>query len=459
MLLSLFYAGMTAVLADPAGNVASLENSFKKARVRAFAGIRKAHLLRITCPFLRRLPLKVVSAGFALPGEKSWAQAAGGPALDEREPMGEERDALLTFTTGSTGNSKAIGRSLRQLEIQQDILVRELGLKAGRMTMPGLPAFILSFLAAGCTVVLPEIPGGRLEKVPYRKLLEQMQRHAVDLLLASPYFCRRLAREAQRRSITLPALWDLYTGGGPMTPRTVQILRESFPGARITAIYGSSEAEPIAGIEGNGILSRRGKTAAGAGLPAGRPIPEVEVLILKPNGAELDFRRQDGSVWTQDPGVIGEITVRGPHVNTHYPLDPEAQAGRKIPDREGTWHRTGDAGYLDEDGLLWLCGPVSQSVQWKGRTIYPGAVEAALEERGAVRECALVSWEIDGQRHSLLAWVAPRKVGRNCLEEAMAALGLEGFPAREIRRIPRDARHRTKIDTAALLKTFKAVRT
>ena len=128
ILLSLLAAGMTAVLADPAGNIASLVESFRKARIRALAGIRRAQLLRAVSPFLRRLPLKVV-CGRALPGEKSWASASAEAPLEAPREWPEEQPALLTFTTGSSGTPKAVGRTVGFLMIQQDILRRELGLE------------------------------------------------------------------------------------------------------------------------------------------------------------------------------------------------------------------------------------------------------------------------------------------------------------------------------------------
>ncbi len=158
---------------------------------------------------------------------------------------------------------------------------------------------------------------------------------------------------------------------------------------------------------------------AGAGLLAGHPVPG------------LALRLQDG-----------EIIVAGAHVNAGY-LDPTQDAATKIREGARIWHRTGDAGRLDDAGRLWLTGRHGAEVRTTTAILHPFAIEVAARSWPGVRQAALMPGGgtpclvIEGQTHHLPDW-----------QERAATLGL--VRVTPIRHMPMDRRHASKIDRAAL---------
>src|SRR6185503_6208024 len=122
------------------------------------------------------------------------------------------------------------------------------------------------------------------------------------------------------------------------------------PKAAIHAVYGSTEAEPIAHIELKEIATADWEAMAnGLGLLAGIPIPEIEVELRD-----------------------HEVFVAGEHVNQGY-LDPADDVSTKSRRDGRLWHRTGDAARIDEQGRLWLLGRREAAAGG----LFPFAIETA----------------------------------------------------------------------------------
>ena len=138
------------------------------------------------------------------------------------------------------------------------------------------------------------------------------------------------------------------------------------------------------------------------------------------------------------PGASGEVVVRGPHV-----LCPEGATLDVAGDR---WLRTGDAGYLDPDGQLWLLGRCRAILDDRRGTLYPFQVEAAAQRHPAVRRSALASQE--GRRLLLVEPEPGRRPDRDALLASLAWAGLDEIEW--IRRLPLDRRHHAKVDYPAL---------
>src|SRR5262249_23735771 len=145
------------------------------------------------------------------------------------------------------------------------------------------------------------------------RIRAQIEAHGVTRVIAPPALCARLAE------VGAPGVRAIFTGGGPVFPNLWRALHLAAPDARLCAVYGSTEAEPIAHIDYDEIGDDDwAAMARGEGLVAGRPIPEATL-------------RFDGR----------EIEVAGPHVNRGY-LDPNDDAGAKVLSGGRLWHRTGD---------------------------------------------------------------------------------------------------------------------
>ena len=210
------------------------------------------------------------------------------------------------------------------------------------------------------------------------------------------------------------------------------------------AVYGSTEAEPIAHTSGLLDADRR-RTADGAGLLAGRPVAQVDLCIVPPTDRPLGpFTDAEWSEMACADGEAGEIVVAGDHVVPGY-LDGEGDAESKVSVAGRRWHRTGDAGRLDADGRLWLLGRCAGASRRGADTVYPLQVEAALRALGV--RAAFV--DLDGARV-----VAVTEDPGVEVAEALPWAGLDAVV--RVDALPVDRRHNAKIDRPALVAMLRA---
>jgi len=164
------------------------------------------------------------------------------------------------------------------------------------------------------------------------------------------------------------------------------------------------------------------------------------------------FTRDASEVACLPAGEIGEIAVSGAHVLPGY-LDGVGDAETKFEVDGTRWHRTGDAGYLDASGRLWLVGRCSARVEDARGTVYPFTVECAAQFVPGVARSAMVAHE--GQR--ILLVEAVRGFNQGALSGALVWAKLDDI--RVVPKIPVDNRHNAKVDytqVKALLRANQA---
>jgi acyl-CoA synthetase (AMP-forming)/AMP-acid ligase II len=447
-LIAIFRLGAVAMFLDPSGGRAEIDRGCAVQAPRALIATPKAHLLRLLSPALRRVPLKF-STGPMVPGARWMGAARHAPRFERVEPRTPEAPALLTFTSGSTGQPKAALRSHGFLLAQHRVLERTLELRPGGADLTTLPIFVLANLGSGLTTLLPDADLRRPGSIDPRPVLAQIRRHRPHRTAASPAFLERLLEGARAEGGRIAGLERIFTGGAPVFPRLLDALAEAAPQARIAALYGSTEAEPIAHLERSEITADdRAAMRSGRGLLAGRPVDEVRVAILPDRWGQPPAPMSCESLLAESlpRGEAGEIVVSGDHVLAGY-LGGVGDEETKIAVDGAVWHRTGDAGYLDEGGRLWLLGRCAARIEDDRGTVYPFAVECAASGEGGVQRTAFVAHR--GRRVLL---VEPQSGGsRPDLSALGAALGWARLDdVRLVPRLPVDRRHNAKIDYVAL---------
>jgi acyl-CoA synthetase (AMP-forming)/AMP-acid ligase II len=407
-LLGLFHIGATAVLVDPK---APVEDILSRFRPVALIGSPRAHLLRLKVRALRGLGL-YISTGFTPLPHWRLSSIKGNPP-----PVAPgAHPALLTFTTGSTGSPKAIARTHAFLLQQHRILGDHMDLGEDDVDLPTLPVFLLHSLAGGATCVLADADLRKVGSVQPERVLAQMAREGVTSLSGSPAFLGPLAHHLVERGQTNTTVRRIDTGGARVAAPVLRDLCAAFPKAVVTVLYGSSEAEPIALLDGRANLAAlEDGERTGRGALVGSPVDAIEVRIDE-----------------------DEVLVAGPHVNPSYYQDPEADARHKVQDGDRVWHRTGDAGFLDDSGRLWLVGRAGKRIA--GR--WPMTVEAPAELLPFVSKAALV--DIDGEPQVACVLSQPPEDWAAQVQHAA------GVPAFSLPSIPVDPRHNAKIDREAL---------
>lgn len=450
-LLACLHLGAVAVFVDAWADRRRLDAAVAAARPRAFLGVPRAHLLRLASAAVRSIPVTIVFGRGPFSLRRCERPADAGLAAQ----VADDAHALVTFTTGSTGRPKAAARSHAFLWAQHGALDRHLALKESDVDLPTLPVFVLNNLALGVTSVLPDFDARRPAEIDPARVYRQIIAERVTTSSGSPAFYERLARWCSRQGVRLP-LRALFTGGAPVLPPLARLLADTVEGSA-HVVYGSTEAEPIAGIEARDMLAVMGP-AGSEGLCAGQPVPDVRLRLLRPHEGPIELGDGGLAAWEVGPGETGEIVVAGAHVLRGYLDNPEADRENKIPDGETIWHRTGDAGRLDEDGRLWLMGRLKQRVTRAGETRWPLPAEIrALRVDGINHAAYLGEPDADlGQRAVLVVEIEGGRLTESVESDLAAAL--EGIAVDEVHvmpRIPRDPRHASKTDLDALRALLK----
>ena len=444
IMAALLRLGMVPIFVEPAAWRETLARAMSALPVRGIIGIPVACAARLLVPALRRIP-KAFVAGTCFPGAVPLRSACTLAPCEHLEAAAADRPAILTFTSGSTGRPKGVLRSHGVLAETHKILSAHLGLVPGDLDVAVLPLVVFTNLGAGVGSLIPDADLTRPGAIDAPRLASQIQAWSPAGMVASPALLERLADEALARSVRFDSLQRIFAGGAPVFPRVLDKLAKVAPGARVHAIYGATEAEPMTVLaRGEFGVEERDAMHRAKGLLVGRPIPEVQLRVLRdrfgePRGPWMPSDLDAASAGVEEPG---EIVVSGRHVVESY-LDADDDRQFKI--RVGTqiWHRTGDAGLLDASGRLWLLGPCKARIEDGRGGRYPLVVDAALSDNAALSRATLV-------RHQdrVLLVVQPRgdqaegdfvAIGRSLTWAAADELVV-------IRRFPLDRRHNAKID-------------
>lgn len=447
-LIAAFRLGLVAVVPDVSADRTQVAAALQPVPLAGFIGGWKAHLLRLKHPVLRRVRWAITLDGW-IPGATPWATArvdlaAAPPVVD----LPADAPALITFTSGSTGVPKVAVRTHGFLLAQHDVLERSLHLTAGEIDLSTLPIFVLANLASGVTSVIPDadlrLPG----QVDAAPIVAQLTRHGATRTAASPGLLGRLVAHAEATGQPLP-FTTVHVGGAPVFPPFLDRIARAAPAARVVSVYGSTEAEPIAEIDRADISDAdRVAMQAGRGLVAGPPVPEISLRVLAepwsaaPVGAltEAAFEARCAAA-----GAPGEIVVSGAHVLPGY-LHGRGDDETKFRVDGVVWHRTGDAGYVDERGRVWLLGRCSARVHDALGTVYPFSVECGAVHCGGVARAAFTTFE--GRRLLLVEAEAGHTPDLGGIGRALAWAQLAEM--RQYPTIPVDRRHNAKVDYTAL---------
>ena len=449
-LLGMLRLGLVATFLDPSAGRRHIEQCCAVAQPKAMIASSRAQLLRLTSPALRRIH-RHFTIGFPMPGTRRWS------GIERYEPrsMIVERhaddSALLTFTSGSTGQPKAAARSHGLLLAQHAALMEAIELAPDQIDLATLPVFTLANLASGVTTLIPDADLRRPGFVKADPVLRQIATLRPTRVIASPAFLDRLADRCLQTGVTMECFTKMYTGGAPVFPRLLAKLHKVAPRAEVVAVYGSTEAEPIAHMSWRQMAATDVEAMLrGRGLLAGKIVPQIQLRII-PNqwGRKIGpFTVPDFDAHALQPGSAGEIVVAGEHVLKTY-LHGVGNEQTKFAVDGVIWHRTGDAGYVDGGGRLWLLGRTEALIRDKHGEIYPFAVECAAMRSPAVRRAALVAYT--GKRLLVVEPhpAAPPDLAAKLLDD------LRWAPVDDVllvKYLPVDQRHNAKVDYPALRK-------
>jgi long-chain acyl-CoA synthetase len=323
------------------------------------------------------------------------ADAPARPATEllEAEDPGElpdvavaEDDLLaILYTSGTTGKPKGATITHRQAlaNLQNMVVLGAIAAAQGAAPTPSpyqtayllvVPLFHVT--GALATMVPAFAGGGKLVLMPPGKFdpdaaMATIERERVTSIGGVPTVMWRIVEAESFEQYDLSSVARIGYGGAPAAPELVERIKVAFPQVRdtLSTAYGLTETASVATSNaGAGYFSHPGSV--------GRAAPTVEIQVVDPDGQPVAT------------GENGEIVLRGPTIMSRgYWNRPDATAEASLP---GGWFRSGDIGYLDQDGYLYLVDRAKDMIIRGGENVYCVEIEHVLAEHPDVLDVAVV---------------------------------------------------------------------
>src|SRR4051812_41438252 len=305
------------------------------------------------------------------------AQVLGQVVL-EQDPLDVQSDSVpdpiydpnailaLIYTSGTTGRPKGV--EISHANILENVYHTSFWfpLEEGAVHLHAAPIFHTAdfpFMFAApafgaCQVTIP--------KFHPQTFCETIQRERVTHTVLVPTMINMLTQSPELQKYDLTSLRHLGYGGSPMAPELVHRTRQVLPKVKLVQVYGLSEAGFLTGLKDD--EHTQDKLTC-----CGRPCMGIDVRVVDASGKEIET------------GQTGEVVARGANIMRSYWNKPEET---KRAFRNG-FFRTGDVGYQDANGYLYILDRLKDMIVTGGENVYSGEVEAVIYEHPAVREATV----------------------------------------------------------------------
>lgn len=278
--------------------------------------------------------------------------------------------AALFYTSGSTGQPKGVMLTHSNFIVAGLNFIGVHAMTEESVAMLSSPLFHVgaSALCIPCLVL-----GATMVMVP--KFVPEDVARAIDanhvtIMTAVPTTLRMMLDEAAKHGLDLSSMETVSYGGAPMPPTLTTELGKAIPKAKLVQGYGMTELTAgVTSLPHAYLMPDRAHL--GKVKSVGRAMPCCDMQVFGPDDRPLPI------------GEIGEVVVRGPIMMKGYWNNPELTAHTL---RSG-WMHTGDLGYLDDDGFLYLAGRSKDMIITGGENVYPSEVEDVIAKLPGVLQC------------------------------------------------------------------------
>jgi amino acid adenylation domain-containing protein len=294
--------------------------------------------------------------------------------------------AAIIYTSGSTGAPRGVMLTHLNFRTNAASIVQYLGLTRSDRVMCVLPfnyvyglSLLHTHLSVGGSVVIDQ------RFVFPNVVLASMREHGVTGFAGVPSTFALLLHKSNLQEFECPTLRYVTQAGGGMPPARIEEWLNRGPAVPFWVMYGATEASArLTALEPGELRRKLGSI--------GKAIPNVEIAIVKEGGARAAT------------GEVGELVARGANISRGYWNHPEETA-RKFDD---LGYRTGDLGYRDEEGFLFLVGRLDDMIKVGAHRVGAKEIEDVLNECAGVSEAAVVP-----QGHAILGEVPVAFVAGN----------------------------------------------
>ncbi|HVS14066.1 MAG TPA: AMP-binding protein [Thermoanaerobaculia bacterium] len=315
----------------------------------------------------------------------------------------EEQPALLLYTSGTTGKPKGAvlthANLVASAEAAQEAAEVD-GLETPRITVSAMPMahiFGVGVMNSGY-LLPPRLADSYVVQMTWfepERFMRLVQEHRANQIPAVPTMLALILNHPKARRYDLSSIEEVVCGAAPLPVELARAFMKRC-GCRVREIYGMTESAGLGSANRRSDPYRPGS--------AGRPYHNTEVAIFDAEDRPLG------------PGERGEIVLRGPSVMKEY-LNRPAETAEAL---RGGWLHTGDVGYLDKDGFLYVVDRKKDMILRGGENIYPAELESILYQHPAVAEAAVVGAPDPVYGERVVAFVAVREDRQATAEELIA---------------------------------------
>ncbi|NPA12962.1 MAG: fatty acid--CoA ligase [Aquificae bacterium] len=276
--------------------------------------------------------------------------------------------AVIIYTSGTTGRPKGVMLTYKNLFSNLINIEKILPLSHKDRFITYLPMFHTFTLTA--TILLPLYLGASTVIIksirPFSNIFKQVLLKRVSIFMGVPEVYNALSKaRLPWYFMWFNRLRAFISGAAPLSEATIKRMNQKFPKVPLLEGYGLTEASPVVSV------NRLEKQKI---LSVGPPLPDYQVKIVDDDLVELPV------------GEIGEIIVKGDNVMKGYYKNPEATEETII----NGWLLTGDMGYVDEEGYIYIVDRKKDLIISKGINIYPREIEEVLTSHPEIEEAAVV---------------------------------------------------------------------
>jgi fatty-acyl-CoA synthase len=305
--------------------------------------------------------------------EQFLAEVATTAIVEPEEFVDPDSIAVLLFTSGTSGEPKAA--ILRHSNLVSYVLgtVEFMSADESECALVSVPPYHIAGMSA---IITGFYSGRRIYQLPQfddRAWVDAAAREQVTHAMVVPTMLQRILDVLEQTGEKLPSLRHLSYGGGVMPLPVIERALDWLPQVSFVNAYGLTETSSTVALlspEDHRVAMASSEPGVRERLKSvGRPLPTIEVEIRGPEGDPLPT------------GERGEVWLRGEQVSGEY-------VGKKVVQDDG-WFPTNDAGWLDEDGYLFVGGRLDDVIIRGGENMSPGEIEDVLLAHPAVAEAGV----------------------------------------------------------------------
>lgn len=322
---------------------------------------------------------------------EAWRDAQ--PASDPALAIAPEETTLLLYTSGTTGRPKGVMlTSANLMRSRRKLSESQMGWnewRQGETNLVAMPAAHIGGTGWGLVGLINGVKNVVAREFNPLEVLEFIEREQIAKMFMVPAALQFVIRTPRAREIDYSSLSHILYGASPMPVALLQECMDVF-GCDFVQQYGMTETTGTIVYLPPQDHDPKGNVRMGS---AGLPLPGVEIRVVDAEGNVLG------------PNQVGEICTRSQANMRGYWNKPDATASTM--DEEG-WLRTGDAGYLDEDGYLFIQDRIKDMICSGAENVYPAEVENAIHGHPHVADVAVIGVPDETWGEAVKAIVVPK---------------------------------------------------